>query len=65
MPKDRMELLRELSAYVGRPDFAQIAERITREMQPPPQPPKPEPPKPAPRAAGVPRRPSTLARRAS
>jgi len=58
MQKDRMELLRELSAHVGRADFAQIAERITREMQPP------EPAKPAPRNVGAPRRPSTLRRSA-
>ncbi|HYH37368.1 MAG TPA: hypothetical protein VD860_04030 [Azospirillum sp.] len=60
MQKDRMELLRELSAHVGRADFAQIAERITREMQP-----VSEPPKPAPRNVGAPRRPSTAARRVS
>lgn len=53
MEKDRMALLRELSAHVGRADFAQVAERISREMQPP------APPKPAPRNVGAPRRPST------
>ncbi|PWC52860.1 hypothetical protein [Azospirillum sp. TSO22-1] len=61
MQKDRTELLRELSAHVGRPDFAEIAARITREMQQP----APEPPKPAPRNVGAPRRPSTPTRRAS
>lgn len=58
MAKDRMELLRELSAHIGQADFARIAERITREMRPP------EAPKPPERIAGVPRRPSTLRRRA-
>ncbi|WP_431854556.1 hypothetical protein [Azospirillum sp.] len=61
MQKDRTELLRELSAHVGRPDFAEIAARITREMQQPAS----EPSKPAPRNVGAPRRPSTAARRAS
>lgn len=59
MAKDRMDLLRELSAHVGRPDFAQVAERITREMRPV------EVPKPRTLIVGAPRRPSTRPRRAS
>ncbi len=58
MEKDRMALLRELSAHIGRPDFAEIAERITREMQ------ATESVRPGPRVAGAPRPPARLARRA-
>jgi len=55
MDKDRMALLRELSAHVGRPDFEELVERVTREMQP-----VAEAVKVPPKIVGAPRRPARL-----
>ena len=57
MEKDRMTLLRELSAHIGRPDFDQLVERVTREMQP-----VAEAVKVPPKIVGAPRRPARLSR---
>jgi hypothetical protein len=59
MEQDRMALLRELSAHIGRPDFDELVERVTREMQP-----VVNVVKPLPKPVGAPRRPATLPRRA-
>lgn len=59
MEPDRMAMLRELSAHIGRPDFDQLVERVTREMQP-----VVDVVKPLSKIVGAPRRPATLPRRA-